>query len=127
MLDAMADYIVAGCKMRNGEHPTEEKVASLFNRQELANIAWSCAVLEKYPPELMPILYTGLIGKDEDPEQMRQVMKDSGLQRQSIRTLYYVRAYDMICFLQLNCMLTFISLSQLFARFNFCLISRRPI
>jgi hypothetical protein len=91
MLDAMSGYIVSGCRMKNGAEPNEEKVAAHFNRQELANIAWSCAVLEQYPEKLMPILYTGLVGTSGDPEKMRSVMMDTGLQRQAIRTLYYVR------------------------------------
>ena len=67
-------------------------IARMFQqRQELANVAWSCAVLGQYPKDLMTVLYTGLLGTSNDPEQVTQVFKDDGLQTSSIMTLYYVQ------------------------------------
>lgn len=90
MLDAMASYIVACCRSRDGTFD-ERSIAATFNRQELANLAWSYAVLEQYPPDLMSVLYTGLLGKNGDADYMRTVMRDLGLQRQAITTLMYVQ------------------------------------
>ena len=90
MLDAMAAYMVSSCRNRYGTID-ERSIAVMFNRQELANIAWSCAVLEQYPPDLMSLLYLGLLGKNGDPVYMRNVMGDRGLQRQAIRSLWYVQ------------------------------------
>lgn len=39
----------------------------------------------------MKILYTGLLGTGNNPEQMRKVFNDDGLQSSSIMTLYYVQ------------------------------------
>ena len=39
----------------------------------------------------MDILYTGLVGTSNDPEQMKRVFNDDGLQKSSIMTLYYVQ------------------------------------
>lgn len=39
----------------------------------------------------MNILYTGLVGTSNDPEQMKRVFNDDGLQKSSIMTLYYVQ------------------------------------
>ena len=39
----------------------------------------------------MDILYTGLVGTTNDPEQMKRVFNDDGLQKSSIMTLYYVQ------------------------------------
>ncbi len=39
----------------------------------------------------MNILYTGLVGTSNDPEQMKRVFNDVGLQKSSIMTLYYVQ------------------------------------
>lgn len=39
----------------------------------------------------MNILYTGLLGANVDPEQIKKVFNDDGLQQSSIMTLYYVQ------------------------------------
>eukprot|EP00578_Thalassiosira_sp_NH16_P000781 CAMPEP_0181141396 /NCGR_PEP_ID=MMETSP1071-20121207/35800_1 /TAXON_ID=35127 /ORGANISM="Thalassiosira sp., Strain NH16" /LENGTH=1329 /DNA_ID=CAMNT_0023228381 /DNA_START=239 /DNA_END=4228 /DNA_ORIENTATION=- len=86
MVDALSSFVVSEC------HGDEYSIARMFGqRQELANLAWSCAVLGRYPKELMDILYTGLVGTGNDPEQMKRVFNDDGLQKSSIMTLYYVQ------------------------------------
>lgn len=90
LVNAMAPYVVSACRNRNGV-VDERSIASLFNRQELANIAWSCAVLEEYPRDLLEVCYMGLLGDNRDPSYMRMVMNDLGLQKQAIRTLLYVQ------------------------------------
>ena len=88
MLDAISSYIASECRGKNGFD--EYSIAKMFKRQELCNLAWSCAVLGRYPEDLMKILYTGIVGTSNDPERMRQIFNDNGLQRSSIMTLYYV-------------------------------------
>lgn len=90
IVDAFSSYIVSRCSGKNGIDVTS--IARMFQqRQELANVAWSCAVLGQYPKDLMTVLYTGLLGTSNDPEQVTQVFKDNGLQMSSIMTLYYVQ------------------------------------
>eukprot|EP00571_Detonula_confervacea_P017812 CAMPEP_0172298486 /NCGR_PEP_ID=MMETSP1058-20130122/1119_1 /TAXON_ID=83371 /ORGANISM="Detonula confervacea, Strain CCMP 353" /LENGTH=1283 /DNA_ID=CAMNT_0013007761 /DNA_START=130 /DNA_END=3978 /DNA_ORIENTATION=- len=89
-VDAISSYVAAECRGKNGVD--EYSIARMFGkRQELANLAWSCAVIGRYPKELMNLLYTGLVGTSNDPEQMNKVFKDDGLQKSSIMTLYYVQ------------------------------------
>lgn len=44
-----------------------------------------------YPPDLMHLLYTGLVGDGEEPDTLRQIFGDGGLQRQAIMSLLYVQ------------------------------------
>ena len=90
MVDALSTYVSSECGGKNGID--EYSIARLFNhRQELANLAWSCAVIGRYPKALMEILYTGLLGTTNDPQEMNKVFKDDGLQKSTIMTLYYVQ------------------------------------
>jgi hypothetical protein len=90
MVDALSSYVASECRGKNGID--EYSIARMFGqRQELANLAWSCAVIGRYPEELMNILYTGLVGAGNDPERMEKVFGDEGLQKSSIMTLYYVQ------------------------------------
>lgn len=118
IVDALSSHIASICQDKNGV-ADEYSIARLFSqRQELANLAWSCAVsvyiarwvcslscivssltilyfdnqvIGRYPKELMNILYTGLLGTKVDPEQIKKVFNDDGLQQSSIMTLYYVQ------------------------------------
>lgn len=90
MVDALSTYVAERCRGRNGID--ENSVARMFGqRQELANLAWSCAVIGRYPKELMNIVYVGLLGTTDDPEHMKRVFNDDGLQKSSIMTLFYVQ------------------------------------
>ena len=90
MVDALSSYVAEQCRGKNGID--EYSIARVFGqRQELANLAWSCAVIGRYPKDLMDIVYTGLLGTSDDPEQMKKVFNDGGLQKSSIMTLYYVQ------------------------------------
>ena len=93
LIRSVTPYIRATCQGRNKEI-TAASVANAFKRQELANMAWACAVFGEYPPELMDVLYTGLVGStpDEDPLYMAQIYGDEGLQSQAVMTLIYVQA-----------------------------------
>lgn len=76
--------------------PTKMNAAAIsrvYIRQELANIAWSCAVFNEYPPNLIELLYCGLVGlgKDRDPQHLKEYYKDGGLQREAIMSLIYLQ------------------------------------
>ena len=90
LIDALSSYATSICSGKNGV-ADEYSISKIFKRQELANVAWSCAVVGRYPEELMKILYTGIIGTANDPNLMKQIFNDDGLQQSSIMTLYYVQ------------------------------------
>jgi very-short-patch-repair endonuclease len=93
-LEATMRYIHEAMEDSDG-NVTSMSISRHFNRQELANMAWACAVDGNYPTELMVFLYTGLLGPQGDvpnPLYMQSFHKDSGLERQAVRTLIYVQA-----------------------------------
>eukprot|EP00986_Skeletonema_menzelii_P013287 scaffold7617_cov240-Skeletonema_menzelii.AAC.2 len=90
LIDALSSYVTSVCSRKKGV-VDEYSISKLFKRQELANVAWSCAVVGRYPEELMKILYTGIVGTANDPNRMKQIFRDDGLQQSSIMTLYYVQ------------------------------------
>ena len=90
LIDALSSYITSICSGKKGA-ADERSISRVFKRQELANVAWSCAVVGRYPEELMKILYTGIVGTANDPNLMKQIFRDDGLQQSSIMTLYYVQ------------------------------------
>lgn len=81
------------CQDENGK-VTVTAISKMCKRQELANMAWSCAVFDEYPLKLMDLIYKGLVGEgqEQDPAYMSRVFDDSGLQAQAIMTLIYVQA-----------------------------------
>eukprot|EP00985_Skeletonema_marinoi_P001291 scaffold517_cov140-Skeletonema_marinoi.AAC.4 len=90
LIDELSSYIASVCSGKKGV-ADEYSISKVFKRQELANVAWSCAVVGRYPEELMKILYTGIVGTANDPNRMKQIFHDDGLQQSSIMTLYYVQ------------------------------------
>jgi hypothetical protein len=90
LIDALSSYIASVCSGKKGV-ADEYSISKIFKRQELANVAWSCAVVGRYPEELMKILYAGIVGTANDPNRMKQIFNDDGLQQSSIMTLYYVQ------------------------------------
>ena len=72
-------------------------IASVFNRQELANIAWSCAVFGEFPSDLMTFIYGGLLGRQNDPSDVAKVYRDGGIQQQAIMSLLYVQTAMDLC------------------------------
>jgi RAP domain len=89
---AIAEYMVkvAGGSA-NGMKP--EYIARVFKRMELANIAWSCAVFDDFPPALIKFLYCGLVGvgEDSDKGRLQQCFNDGGLQQEGIMSLIYLQ------------------------------------
>jgi len=95
ILHNLAPYIRAACSDTTSKGKvTATSIAKIFKRQELANMAWACAVFGEYPSDLMKVLYTGLLGsgKQQDPTFMAGIHGDQGLQPQAIMTLIYVQA-----------------------------------
>ncbi|KAL7552681.1 hypothetical protein ACHAWF_015917 [Thalassiosira exigua] len=91
MVDELSSNVASVCRGKEGV-VDETSIAKMFGqRQELANLAWSCAVIGRYPEELMRLLYAGLLGSGDDPDRMKRAFNDDGLQQSSIMTLYYVQ------------------------------------
>ncbi len=91
-MDYFTEYIIYICSDNRGKKYDESHIAKCFKRQEIANIAWSCTILEQYPKELMNLLYAGLFGvKETDPKTLASIYGDDGLQRQAIMTMFYVQ------------------------------------
>lgn len=97
LMDDVTPYILHVCSDGRSKRYDERSISRSFKRQEIANIAWSCAVLEQYPKQLMPLLYTALFGEDgSNPELIRTIYSDEGIQRQAVMTMFYVQmALDM--------------------------------
>lgn len=92
IMDYFTDYIIYICSDNRAKKYDESTIAKCFKRQEIANIAWSCTILEQYPKQLMNLLYAGLFGvKDTDPKTLASIYDDDGLQRQAIMTMFYVQ------------------------------------
>lgn len=70
-----------------------EGLARTYKRMELANVAWSSAVFGEFPPDLMELLYCGLVGTGEkgDREHLRNCFGDGGLQQSAIMSLIYLQ------------------------------------
>lgn len=91
MMDLFAPFMIHMCSHEGGCYDIHS-ISKYIKRQEAGNIAWSCAVLEQYPPELMPMLYTALFGSENDnPDLLKEAYNDDGLQRQAIMTMFYVQ------------------------------------
>ncbi len=92
MLHSFTPYAVQMCKGKGKRTYDESSISKFFKRQEVANMAWSCAVLEEYPKELMPLIYTALFGKNQsgNPDELKRLYDDDGIQKQTVMTMFYV-------------------------------------
>jgi hypothetical protein len=88
----VAPYIVELCQDNQGR-VTVASIAKSLKRQEMANIAWACAVFGDYPPTLMQVLYKGLLGVGEnpDPAYVSQAQGDNGIQKSAVTSLIYLQ------------------------------------
>lgn len=68
-------------------------IASRWKRQEMANLAWSCAVFGEYPPELVKMLYMGLsgVGDNPDPRTVAQYFGDGGITQSLVMSMAYLQ------------------------------------
>jgi len=90
LIDALSSHAYRLCSGKN-ESPDETSIAKTFNRQELANVLWSCTVLGRYHENLINTIYRGLFGESNDPQIMKEVYDDDGLETSSLMTMYYVQ------------------------------------
>ena len=81
------------CTMGSAKTLNAATIARVYKRQELANIAWSCAVFDDYPHNLMQFLYGGLvgIGKERHITYLNECFRDGGLQKENINSLLYLQ------------------------------------
>jgi hypothetical protein len=96
LLAQMEPFLVHTASNHNGgsiEEMTVSSISRSFVRQELANIAWVCAVFGEYPTKLLQLLYTGLLGVGErpDPNYLRQSFGDAGIQSSAIMSITYLQ------------------------------------
>ena len=92
LLDAVSKYAMKQCTDKDGNF-NAKTIARFLKRQELANLAWSCAVMGYYPKDLLRLCYRGLFGEgdERDPAYMTKVHGDDGLQSHAIMSLLYVQ------------------------------------
>ena len=92
-MESFAPYMVYICSnSRSNKKYDEKSIARCLKRQEAANIAWSCTVLEQYPKQLLPLLYVALFGDaGSSPASLEAIYGDDGIQRQAIMTMFYVQ------------------------------------
>ena len=91
LLDEAAPVLVDLCSKNAGENDYDMKsIATNMIRQEAALVGWSCAVLDRYPSQLMPLLYMALFGQDNDPNIPNEAYGDGGLQRPAVMSMLYV-------------------------------------
>jgi RAP domain len=79
---------------RLGGEVTPEGVSKFLNRKELAILCFTVAVFGEYPPQLVEIIYTGLIGTEDkkDPLFMERLYNDGGLHENSVTSLLYLQS-----------------------------------
>ncbi|CAJ1961283.1 unnamed protein product [Cylindrotheca closterium] len=89
-LDSLQDYVTHELK---GKELSVKTMSQLFKRQELANIAWVCAVSDKYPQKLIELLYLGLLGAGEnsDPTYVKSIYKDGDMDPSVVMSLLYLQ------------------------------------
>ena len=90
LVDALSSHVFKLCSGTN-KTPDDSGIANIFKRQELANVAWSCAVLGHYPKDMMNTLYQGIFGSKNNPKAMMETHGDTGLETSSLMTMYYVQ------------------------------------
>jgi len=91
LLDSVQDYVMY---QTGGNSATIKSVSEKFRRQELGNIAWVCAVVDRYPKKLIEILYLGLLGVGEksDPKHIQNVFNDGDMDPSIAMCLLYLQA-----------------------------------
>ena len=94
MVDALSSHVATLCRRRGDEYDGTA-IAKLFIEQELTNTGWAMAVLQRYPEELVDIVYRGLYGcgcSDDEVNRLRQ----NGVQAEHVMSSLYTQiALDM--------------------------------
>ena len=92
LMSTIAPYIVAMCEDEQGR-VTVASIARALKRQEMANMAWACAVFGDYPPELVKVLYMGIVGVGEntDPNYVSKAHDDEAIQGSAVMSIIYLQ------------------------------------
>ena len=93
LLDAVTPYAVHMCTDPDTGTVTAASINQYFNQQELGNVGWVCAVMDHYPPDLIRIIYQGVVGIGPQEQNLAYMSQfhGGGLQRQVSMCLLYVR------------------------------------
>ena len=96
LLEAITPYVVRMCQDRHTGETTPESINTYFNQQEISNLLWSCGVMDHFPPDLMRLLYRGIVGEGSEQQLdfMPQFHDDTRLQVGNFRNLLYVSILD---------------------------------
>lgn len=91
VLDTLEEYML---HVFNGNEMSVKTISQKFNRQELGNIAWVCAVCNKFPEKLIETLHMGLMGVGEksDPDYVNNIYKDGNMGPSVVMSLLYLQA-----------------------------------
>ena len=92
LMNLVEAYLMDMARMKDGQI-TLGSIARVLNRQEMANLCWACAVFGEYPPDMIQLLYKGLLGVGEqpDPSYVRKIHQDGGIQSSAIMSILYLQ------------------------------------
>ena len=96
LLDAITPYAVRMCQDRDTGETTPESINKYFKQQEIGNLLWSCAVMDHFPPDLMRLLYSGIVGEGSEQQLdfMSRFHEDIRLQVGNFQSLLYVSIFE---------------------------------
>ena len=84
------------CQDRDTGETTPESINKYFKQQAIGNLLWSCGVMDHFPPDLMRLLYRGIVGEGSEQQLdfMLQFHDDTSLQVGYFQSLLYVSVLD---------------------------------
>ena len=89
---ALDPYITDIVSHGTGGYDTKS-ISQYLNRQEMANLVWSVAVAGHYPPNLIRLLHTGLLGDGkQNAEEVEAIYEDGGFVDNHIMNLLYLQS-----------------------------------
>ena len=96
LLDAITPYVVHMCQDRHTGETTPESIDEYFDQQGIGNLLWSCAVMDHFPPDLIRLLYRGIVGEGSEQQLdfMSRFHDDTRSQVGNFRSLLYVSVLD---------------------------------
>ena len=96
LLDTITPYAVRMCQDRHSGETTPKSINKYFDQQAIGNLLWSCGVMDHFPPDLMRLLYRGIVGEgaEQQLDFMSRFHQDTGLQVGCFGSLLYVSILD---------------------------------
>ena len=93
LITDITPFIIHQCSDPKTGRMTSASIARVFKRQELGNLAWTCAVFADFPPPLIRLIYLGILGVGEkpDPDYLRRVFGDDGTTRSILMSITYLQ------------------------------------